>query len=78
MKTSWERFLAQGQTMGQEKGRRRVALGVSLAWLLSDVQNSWVGTLAEPAPGGCTAGNTAISFQCSEGYDVTSGSETCQ
>lgn len=30
---------------------------------LSDIQNSWVGTLAENVPGGCTVGKSAKSFQ---------------
>ena len=49
----------------------------SRAWLLSDIQDSWVGTLAESAPGGCGAGKAAKFFP-SALQDVTSHSETCR
>lgn len=37
---------------------------------LSDVQDSWVGTLAESAPGGCALRTPAKSFQGLAGYDI--------
>lgn len=43
----------------------------SWACFLSDVQDSWVGTLAESAPGGCAAGKSAKPFQGRTGYDIT-------
>lgn len=42
----------------------------SWACFLSDIQDSWVGTLAESAPGGCTAGMSAKSFQSPAGYYI--------
>lgn len=43
----------------------------SWACFLSDVQNSWVGTLVESAPGGIIAGKSAKSSQWPMGYDAT-------
>ena len=58
-----ERFWGKGETFSEGRDWLIVVLG-ELGCFLSDVQDSWVGTLAESAPGGCTAGKPAKHLQC--------------